>query len=357
MAKPKPTHLPKSSTNQKPIKLSCDQLWKVYGPNPVGFLDNFPQGPGTEDFTQSGYIGAVRGVSLEVRQGGIFVIMGLSGSGKSTVVRCMTRLVETTRGHILFDGQDLSTLSQKEMIHIRRHKMGMVFQNFGLLPHRNVMDNVAFPLEVQGIKRPIREERAREIIELVGLEGRERNFPRELSGGQQQRVGIARSLVVQPEVWFLDEPFSALDPLIRREMQDEFMRLQKLLQKTIVFITHDINEAVRIADHIVIMKDGQVIQEGTPEEVVSRPADGYVADFVREVPLAKVLSVSAIMSQPDSNTPTDRTVSANTKLEALAEDYLADDRPIAVLDDKGGVVGVVNRQALLEALLGGRGKP
>ncbi len=225
--------------------------------------------------------------------------MGLSGSGKSTLVRCMSRLVEPSAGEILFNGRDLLAASPREMIEIRRHRMGMVFQHFALLPHLSVLGNVGFPLEVQGVPRAEREKRAREMVELVGLAGREADYPHQLSGGQQQRVGIARSLAVEPELWFLDEPFSALDPLIRREMQDEFLRLQETLHKTIVFITHDFDEAIRLADRIAIMKDGRIEQTGTPEDLVMRPATPYVAEFTRDVPKAKVLTVAAIMT-PDA---------------------------------------------------------
>ena len=207
--------------------------------------------------------------------------MGLSGCGKSTLVRCLSRLIEPTKGEVMFNGQDLLKANDKDLINIRRHKMGMVFQHFALLPHLTVLGNIAFPLEVQGVERKVREQRAMEVIELVGLKGRERYYPRELSGGQQQRVGIARSLAVEPEIWFLDEPFSALDPLIRREMQDEFLRLQNVLHKTIVFITHDFEEAIRLADRIAIMQEGEIIQVGTPEELVLRPETEYVSEFTR----------------------------------------------------------------------------
>ena len=247
------------------------------------------------ELAEAGLVGAVRAVDLEIRQGEIFIIMGLSGSGKSTLVRCMSRLVEPTYGKVEFEGKDLLSISDAELIELRRHRMGMVFQNFALLPHLNVLENIAFPLCIQGIDRPTREARAREVIELVGLRGRERFYPRELSGGQQQRVGIARSLATKPEIWFLDEPFSALDPLIRREMQDELMRLQAVLHKTIVFITHDFDEAIRLADRIAIMKDGEVIQIGTPEELVISPATDYVAEFTRDVQRAKVISARSLM--------------------------------------------------------------
>ena len=258
---------------------------------------------GDEALASAGLVGAVRDVNLGVREGEIFVIMGLSGSGKSTLVRCMSRLIEPTSGEINFNGENLLEATPARMIEIRRHQMGMVFQHFALLPHLTVLGNVAFPLEVQGIDRKARESRAREMIDLVGLQGREGFFPNELSGGQQQRVGIARSLSVEPEIWFLDEPFSALDPLIRREMQDEFVRLQNVLAKTIVFITHDFDEAIRLADRIAIMKDGQVVQIGTPEELVINPATDYVAEFTRNVTKAKVVRVASLMQPLPTQPP------------------------------------------------------
>jgi len=243
---------------EKPVKLDCRNVWKLYGDAADGFLDNRTSEPTSEEIRAAGLIGAVRDATVQIHDGEIFVIMGLSGSGKSTLVRCLARLIEPTAGEVLFEGQDLLRMAEKRLIEIRRKKMGMVFQHFALLPHLTVLQNVAFPLEIQGIGRVQREARAREVIELVGLKGREAYYPRELSGGQQQRVGIARSLAVGPELWFLDEPFSALDPLIRREMQDEFLRLQSLLHKTIVFITHDFDEAIRLADRIAIMQDGVI---------------------------------------------------------------------------------------------------
>jgi glycine betaine/proline transport system ATP-binding protein len=232
--------------------------------------------------------------------------------------------------------------------------MGMVFQHFALLPHLTVIENVAFPLEVQGVDRATRENSVREIIELVGLKGRENYYPRHLSGGQQQRVGIARSLAVKPEIWFLDEPFSALDPLIRREMQDEFLRLQNLLRKTIVFITHDFDEAIRLADRIAIMKDGAVIQIGTPEELVINPANDHVAEFTREIPRPKVLSVSAIMTLRDDRVTCVGSVPADWKIEALAARVFEQDEPLAVTDKEGQVIGQVTRDAVLDVLINKR---
>jgi glycine betaine/proline transport system ATP-binding protein len=275
-------------------KLECKSVWKVFGAGADALLSRNDR-PSPDALKSAGLIGALRDVTLSVREGEIFVIMGLSGSGKSTLVRCMSRLIEPTAGEILFKGENLLAASPKRMIEIRRHQMGMVFQHFALLPHLTVLGNVAFPLEVQGVERAARENRARQMIGLVGLEGREGFFPRELSGGQQQRVGIARSLAVEPELWFLDEPFSALDPLIRREMQDEFIRLQAALRKTIVFITHDFDEAIRLADRVAIMKDGAVVQTGTPEELVTSPADAYVAAFTKAVTRAKVVRAGSVM--------------------------------------------------------------
>jgi glycine betaine/proline transport system ATP-binding protein len=275
--------------------------------------------------------------------------MGLSGSGKSTLIRAITRLNDATSGEILLDGKDLLQVSATELIELRRHKLGMVFQNFGLLPHRNVIDNVAFPLEVRGTSRDEREARAREMLKLVGLEGRETYFPRELSGGQQQRVGIARSLAVGPDVWFLDEPFSALDPLIRREMQDEFLRLQRLLKKTIVFITHDFDEAIRLADRIGIMKDGKLVQLATPEEMVTNPADDYVKAFTRNAPRDKIISLGSI-AQKSKGRASSLKILADTKLADAAAQLLHADEPISITDSDGRVVGAVTREAMIAAL-------
>ena len=273
------------------VLLDCKNIWKLYGAKADSILINNAN-PDIDTLRAEGVIGAVRAVNVQIMQGEIFVIMGLSGSGKSTLVRCLSRLVEPTTGAINFDGIDLLRATDNELIEIRRKKMGMVFQQFALLPHLTTMENVAFPLDVQGVPKTIREARALEVIELVGLRGRENYYPRQLSGGQQQRVGIARSLVVEPDLWFLDEPFSALDPLIRREMQDEFIRLQNLLKKTIVFITHDFDEAIRLADRIAVMKDGEIEQIADPEQLVLNPATEYVAEFTRHVSRAKVIKAA-----------------------------------------------------------------
>ena len=324
----------------------------MYGRDPEGFLAAHDGNPSDDAIEVGGYIPAVRHASLEVFPGEILVIMGLSGSGKSTLVRCLSRLIEPTAGEVLFYGQDLLKIPPKDLIEIRRHKMGMVFQHFALLPHRTVLQNVAFPLEVQGIDRAAREKRALEVIELVGLKGRDRYYPRELSGGQQQRVGIARSLAVEPDVWFLDEPFSALDPLIRREMQDEFLRLQTMLQKTIAFITHDFDEAIRLADRIAIMNEGRIVQIGTPEELVTRPADDYVANFTRDVAREKLLTVGSLMEAPaDGQVLSDDAVRAGDKVTDVARLIIDSELPLRVTDDGGRTVGVVGRAHVLDMLL------
>jgi glycine betaine/proline transport system ATP-binding protein len=334
----------------QPVKLSCRHVWKVFGDNADNLFANDAT-PSPDDLTSGNYIGAVRDACLDVHESEIFIIMGLSGSGKSTLVRCLTRLIDPTAGEVLFDGQDLMKASEAELIDMRRHKMGMVFQHFALLPHKTVLGNVAFPLEVQGVDRKTREQRALEIIELVGLQGREAYYPRELSGGQQQRVGIARSLAVEPDVWFLDEPFSALDPLIRREMQDEFLRLQSVLKKTIVFITHDFDEAVRLADRIAIMKDGEIIQIGTPEELVLAPATDYVREFTRGIPRAKVLSARAVMSEKTCDSYLE-TISASTLIEELvgrAAD-MEKGSAFAVQNESGEIIGELVRETVIDLL-------
>ena len=330
--------------------LTCTNIWKIFGKGAERFFSNNTP-IDNNSLTSAGLIGAVRDANIAVAEGEIFVIMGLSGSGKSTLLRCLSRLIEPTSGVIMFEGENLLEQSEKEMIQIRRHKMGMVFQHFALMPHLTVLGNVAFPLEIQGVDRSQREKRAREVIELVGLEGRESYYPRELSGGQQQRVGIARSLSVEPKIWFLDEPFSALDPLIRREMQDEFLRIQSMLSKTIVFITHDFNEAVRLADQIAIMKDGAIIQIGTPEELVLQPADRYVEEFTNDLTRAKVFSAKSVMVAKNPDIPSGGQVLQTAKIEDLAEEVINSEHPFDVIDSSGDVVGQITREAVLSVLV------
>jgi glycine betaine/proline transport system ATP-binding protein len=336
------------------IKLSCRNLWKVYGPRPAYYFDT--AGYTIEPLALAkrmraeGHIPAAVDVSFDLHVGEIFVIMGLSGSGKSTVVRCLSRLIEPTYGEVVFEGRNLLKASKRELIEIRRHKMGMVFQSFGLLPHLNVIDNIAFPLRLQGVPAAERRQRAERVIELVGLSGREAHFPSQLSGGQQQRVGIARSLAVEPELWFLDEPFSALDPLIRRQMQDEFLRIQRMLKKSIVFITHDFLEALRIADRMIIMRDGAVVQLGTPAEIIINPADSYVAEFTSDVPLARVLRASDVARPAADAGARSQKVGADTTVEALLPMLAGQPDGIAVLGADGRPIGVATPHSVIETL-------
>ena len=334
------------------ILISCRNVWKVFGPDPAGFMAEHSNSPSPEAFAESGHICAVRDVSFDVSAGEILIVMGLSGSGKSTLIRCITRLNDPTTGEIDFEGSNILKATEEELIELRRHKMGMVFQNFGLLPHRTVLSNVAFPLEVQGMARGQRNVRAREMIELVGLGGREDYFPRELSGGQQQRVGIARSLAAEPDVWFLDEPFSALDPLIRTEMQDEFIRLQRMLKKTIVFITHDFEEATRLADRIGIMKDGRMVQLSTPEEMVLNPANDYVAEFAKNAPRERIVSAGAIMTGLVAEVDSSGTVNTSDKIGEIAARVLGSEKPVGVRNDVGTMVGQIDRDTIIKALFG-----
>ena len=333
----------------KEKKISCKNIWKLYGETPEKFLKNTNNSPTTEEIKQNNYIPAVRDASIDVNTGEILVIMGLSGSGKSTLLRCMSKLIEPTHGQVFFEGNDLLKASEKELIDIRRHKMGMVFQHFALLPHRTVLQNVAFPLEVQGQDIQKREERAKEVIKLVGLEGREKYYPRELSGGQQQRVGLARSLAVEPDVWFLDEPFSALDPLIRKEMQNEFLRLQSMLKKTIVFITHDFDEAIRLADRIAIMYEGLIVQVGTPEELITKPATDYVAEFTKDIPRSKLLNAESVMNEKDKK-PHENTVNYNDKIEKIASKVLKSESVFSVIDKNKEIIGSLSKKEIIKAL-------
>lgn len=325
--------------------LDCRGLWKLFGGAKAGFPPDLGPDAPTEAFRSRGLVVGARDVNIQIFKGEIFVIMGLSGSGKSTLVRCMSRLHEPTAGQLLLDGQDITHLSDRDLVDLRRSRMSMVFQDFALLPHLTVLGNVAFPLSVQGRPRAQAEARALEMIELVGLAGRETYFPDELSGGQQQRVGIARSLTTEPDVWFLDEPFSALDPLIRHDMQAEFLRLQKMLNKAIVFITHDFEEAVRLADRIAIMKDGEVVQQGRPEDLVLTPATDYVREFTKSIPKQKVLQVQAIMAAPDPAAGGDP-VCADTTVDQVAARILESDHAVPVAR-AGQIVGSVHRRHLV----------
>ena len=381
-------------------------LWKVFGDKPDRvFQAEHASKTRAELQDELGLVTGLRDVSFAVDTGMVFVVMGLSGSGKSTLVRCLIRLIEATRGQVLFDGEDICGYSQAQLIEFRRQKTAMVFQQYGLLPHRNVIDNVSVGLEIRGIDKPTRYRMATETIETVGLKGWENYRPHEMSGGMQQRVGLARALAVDPDVLLMDEPFSGLDPLIRREMQDELVSLQTELHKTIVFITHDLDEALKIGDRVAIMRDGQIVQQGSPEEIVTLPSDDYVTDFVQDVSRAKVVQAQAIMCEPDvviyerqgpraalhamrqhkldavflisrsftlrgiltreqatelaaQNVRSLEGAAIDTAVTTTPDAYVADvipmaaqtERPVAVLADNGSLVGEIRRDALLAAV-------
>ena len=333
------------------IKFSCKNLWKLFGEKTEEFLKNNNYNPTATQLQKSNIIGAVQNATIDILEGEIFVIMGLSGSGKSTLVRCLSRLIESTYGQIYFENSDLRKMSNKELIDLRRHKMGMVFQNFALLPHMTIIGNVMFPLEIQGAKPEDAKNKALKVIELVGLKGRENYFPKELSGGQQQRVGIARSLAVDPEVWFLDEPFSALDPLIRKEMQNEFLRIQNLLHKTIIFITHDFDEAIKLADRIAIMKDGLIIQIGTPEELVINPATSYVKEFTNDILRSKVLTASSIMEKINNKTNSYIKINEKSVVESFAADLIDNNTNALVMNDANKEVGIITKEKVIDILI------
>ncbi len=287
-----------SLTNEVCIEVSG--LWKVFGNNADGIINSEKRTATKEAILEeTGCVVAVRDVSFQVHRGELFVIMGLSGSGKSTLIRCILRLIEPTQGKILIDGEDVCSYNERQLMDLRRHTTGMIFQQFGLFPHRSVIDNVAYGLKVRGVAKGERYTRAREVIEIVGLKGWESYLPSALSGGMQQRVGIARALATDPEILLMDEPFSGLDPLIRRQMQDELIDIQDKVQKTILFVTHDLNEALKLGSRIAIMRDGEIIQIGAPEEVITAPGDAYVREFVQDASPAKVVTAGSIMEQPN----------------------------------------------------------
>ncbi len=333
-------------------KVELHHIWKIFGPNPQYVLERMNNGNSrAEILRETGHVLAVRDVSFEVGQGEIFVVMGLSGSGKSTLVRCLSRLIEPTAGKVIINGTDVTGMNEHELRELRRHTVSMVFQRFGLFPHRRIMDNVGYGLEIQGVPVEERRNKARQILELVGLKGWENHYPHELSGGMQQRVGLGRALAVDPEIMLCDEPFSALDPLIRRDMQNELLNLQKTLHKTILFITHDFLEAIKLGDRIAIMKDGEIVQLGTPQEIVAHPVNEYVREFTRDVPRAKVLTAATIMHPPpQTSAPGAQSVPQDWTLEQLIPIVLSNEQTVHVLNEAGQVVGQLDRQMILAAM-------
>ncbi len=333
--------------------ISVQNLWKVFGNNPekvIGSPDALLTR--TELRAKTGNTIAVRDVSFDVAPGEVFVVMGLSGSGKSTLARCMTRLIEPTQGQLQFEGEDILKVDEKRLRELRKTRFSMVFQHFGLLPHRKVIDNIAYSLEINGVKKDDRHARANEVIELVGLQGYAHAYPEQLSGGMQQRVGLARALAVDPQVLFLDEPFSALDPLIRRDMQQEIIRLHYELGKTMVFITHDLSEAVKIGDRIAIMRDGAIVQIGTPAELVANPADEYVADFVSDVAKSHVLTLRYLARPARPGEAIDGPeLSADMIIRDALKSIVDQPRPVRV-SDNGKAMGVVSSEDVLRLISG-----
>jgi glycine betaine/proline transport system ATP-binding protein len=325
-------------------------LWKVYGPRAERIVGS-PEAdlPRSELETRTGCVVAMRDIDLDVAPGEVFVVMGLSGSGKSTLVRCLTRLIEPTAGTVTIGDTDVTSADEQQLLAVRRHKVSMVFQHFGLLPHRTLVDNVAFGLELQGVDKGERRELAAATLELVGLRGMGASKPHQLSGGQQQRVGLARALATNPDILLFDEPFSALDPLIRREMQDEVIRLRSEVRKTMVFITHDLSEALRLGDRIAIMRDGRFVQVGTPAEVVLEPADDYVRNFVRDVPRSHVVPVDAIM-KPLGEGPFSGDIAGDTKVRDVVGRVATSDLPLRVLDASGTAIGSLDRSNVLSVI-------
>ncbi|WP_432587931.1 glycine betaine/L-proline ABC transporter ATP-binding protein [Streptomyces sp. HD1123-B1] len=343
----------KSENNGKAPVFSVRGLWKVFGPKADRIPGSAEAGLSAEELrARTGCTAAVRDVSFDVQPGEVFVVMGLSGSGKSTLVRCLTRLIEPTAGELSIDGEDVLGMDKNRLRDLRRHRAAMVFQHFGLLPHRSVLDNIAYGLEIQGVGKAERRAKAAEMVEKVGLTGLERRRPGQLSGGQQQRVGLARALAVDPEVLLFDEPFSALDPLIRRDMQEEVIRLHREEGRTMVFITHDLSEALRLGDRIALMRDGGIVQLGTPEEIVGSPADDYVRDFVRDVPREQVLTVRRAMRPAVKDEAKDGPALAPSTTVAEAIEAVArTGGPVRVVDD-GRCLGVVDHACLLDVVAG-----
>tara|TARA_B100001741_G_scaffold198984_1_gene164168 strand:- start:37 stop:1083 length:1047 start_codon:yes stop_codon:yes gene_type:complete len=339
-------------------KIICSNIWKLFGPDEKRVMKNLDKRLSMKEVQEkTGHVVAVKDVSFSIQKGETFVVMGLSGSGKSTLVRCISRLIEPTSGIVKMDNVEVTKMNNRELLDLRRNKMSMVFQHFGLFPHRTVLENIGYGLEVRGTKKDIRTEKSMEVLKMVGLDGWQNNYPRELSGGMQQRVGLARALAVDPEILIFDEPFSALDPLIRREMQDELLKIQEKLQKTMVFITHDFLEAIKMGDHIAIMKDGEVSQVGTPEEIVANPIDQYVKDFCEDVPKYKVLSAGKVMRKDCCNEVKDLfknksdCILDNLKIETLIDKLVDTDKKYPVVcSETGDLLGEIDRSIVMKSM-------
>ncbi len=335
--------------------ISVRNLWKVFGSGGEKVPgDAELSGQSSAELLEStGCVTAVRNMNFDVAKGEVFVVMGLSGSGKSTLIRCLTRLIEPTSGQVLVDGRDVLQAGTSELRELRRRKISMVFQHFGLLPHRTVLDNVSYGLQIRGTAKNERYTKSQEIIDLVGLTGYEQHYPDQLSGGMQQRVGLGRALAGDPDTILFDEPFSALDPLIRRDMQAEVIRLHKEMGKTMVFVTHDLSEALKLGDRILIMRDGEMVQVGSGDELVGSPADSYIADFVSEVPRADVLTLKWITGPVSADTPADAPVLISTMvIRDAIPTVMAASSAVLVVDATGKILGQIDRDSILSVMHG-----
>jgi glycine betaine/proline transport system ATP-binding protein len=340
-----------STSGSSSPAVHVEGLWKIFGPRADKIMSSADAQLSRKELQEkTGHVVGIRDVSFDVAPGEVFVVMGLSGSGKSTLVRLLTRLIEPTAGTIRLFDEEITAMSDRALLDTRRRRVSMVFQHFGLLPHRKVIDNVAFGLEVRGEGRQDRRNRAQEMVDLVGLSGYENNFPDQLSGGMQQRVGLARALAANPDIMMFDEPFSALDPLIRRDMQNEVIRLHDEVGKTMVFITHDLAEALKLGDRILIMRDGEMVQVGTPDQVVAQPADDYVKDFVSDVPRSHVLTLRWVMHEPDGESLDGPILQADQIVRDAARIVLDHHGPCRVVDGDR-VVGVVDDEDILRVVV------
>ena len=340
-------------------KITCSNIWKLFGPDEKRIIKNLDKSLSIKEVQEkTGHVVAVKDVSFSIQKGETFVVMGLSGSGKSTLVRCISRLIEPTSGTVKMDDIDVTKMSNSQLLDLRRNKMSMVFQHFGLFPHRTVLENIGYGLEIRGSKKDIRVDKSMEVLKMVGLDGWQNNYPRELSGGMQQRVGLARALATDTDIMLMDEAFSALDPLIRSDMQKQLLDLQEQLKKTIVFITHDLDESLRLGDHIGILNAGKLVQVGSPVDIIMNPADEYVAAFVKDVNRAKVIKAKVIMTPKEKVNGIDKSNLLKVQEDQFIEEFLPQvvctNANCEVVDKKGNIKGYITNKELKDSLTKGK---
>ena len=333
------------------IKIKIENLYKIFGSRPREYTDIVRDGVDKDELlSKYNHVLGLDNISLDIKEHSIQVVMGLSGSGKSTLIRHINRLIEPTEGTVIVDGEDITKLNKMDLLEFRRNKTGMVFQRFALFPHQNILDNVQFGLSIKNLDKSDSIERAMYWIEKVGLTGFENKFPNQLSGGMQQRVGLARALATDPDILLMDEAFSALDPLIRTDMQDQLLDLQKNLNKTIMFITHDLDEALKLGDRIAILNGGKLVQDGNAEEILLKPADQYVANFVKDVNRIKVLKIKTILDQGGERANSNPTVNVNDSIENCMPAILESQSGLNVIDEKNNFVGSVSKNKIIDIL-------